>query len=305
MYEQEYRTNSNAAYAHTSYSFYYRSIARKRLLDDKRIKNREADILLFFDRFGDRIYKKIIIIFLLFFPMLEVIWNEYIALVLWDGQSIYSPLYMTFLSGSSIMVGKSFQIVYLWILPVYLLLATCDDVATDLSTGFRTALISRMGRKKYFWKNLFHSFLRGFGLIFTALAINLIQVCVLFRGGDYSRFDGTAENEANFFTFSLHHPLGINLVYILLAALLAGAVSAAGCSLLFVLKERVKVYPVIIIAWLFAVLWDPSLMLAAQPFSEESALRVLSVFLVTLGIYILFILAGIGKEIWFEKRQAN
>lgn len=272
----------------------------------KRIKiNGEDYMLFYFDRFADRTYKKIVILFLLFFPMLEIIWNEYVVLVLINGESMYSPFYMTFLAGSSVMVQKIFQIVYLWVLPIYLLIVACDDIAVDFVADYRIALISRLGKKQYFLKSLLTSFLVGFGLIFSGLMMNLLQVGVLFRGGNYSRFDVAGEKGKTFFSFSLHHPLITNLIYILLFSVLAGMVSAAGCSLLFVMKERAKVYPLIIALWIFAVLWDPSLMESIQPFNYEHVGDALPAYLIAFGMYFIIVLIGVGKEIWFGKKQIS
>ncbi|AJO21846.1 hypothetical protein KIY57_12855 [Heyndrickxia coagulans] len=59
----------------------------------------------------------------------------------------WDPAFAFFLTGSSRAHGA--QIVLIWFLPIYFLIAFSDDAILDYKLGYRNVVVNKIGIKKY------------------------------------------------------------------------------------------------------------------------------------------------------------
>ena len=88
------------------------------------------------------------IIFMLVIPILDIVQIYYQDIIKINGEMGKPyPLYVTFLSCYS--QGHIFQMIYLWFLPLYLLVIVGEECIVDYITGYKNILICKMGKNKY------------------------------------------------------------------------------------------------------------------------------------------------------------
>ena len=84
------------------------------------------------------------IIFMLVIPILDIVQIYYQDIIKINGEMGKPyPLYVTFLSCYS--QGHIFQMIYLWFLPLYLLVIVGEESIVDYITGYKNILICKMG----------------------------------------------------------------------------------------------------------------------------------------------------------------
>lgn len=115
--------------------------------------------------------KVLVIILMIAFPILEVF---QLVNQLKDFELTRSIYKLFFLSGAS--RGHLFQIIYLWLLPLYLLFIVADDSCADEKNGYKYVLISKVGRKKYLTEKWTMSFALSFSIMFISLILNVILI---------------------------------------------------------------------------------------------------------------------------------
>ena len=87
-------------------------------------------------------------------PFIDVILNWHEDFKGYEGyenliyENLSHPSFASFLSGSS--RGHVGQILMIWILPVYILIAYSDSGITDYKTGFKQCSLLRGSKKKYY-----------------------------------------------------------------------------------------------------------------------------------------------------------
>lgn len=86
-------------------------------------------------------FKLAVIVILFSLPILEVV---QIAWGVYQGLSIPNPNFATFLSLYTIR--HYLQRIMIWFLPLYLLVITSEDTLEDYSAGYRSILISKIGK---------------------------------------------------------------------------------------------------------------------------------------------------------------
>lgn len=89
------------------------------------------------------------IIFMLVIPILDIVQIYYQDIINGEIGKPY-PLYVTFLSCYS--QGHIFQMIYLWFLPLYLLVIVGEESIVDYITGYKNILICKMGKINIFYK---------------------------------------------------------------------------------------------------------------------------------------------------------
>ncbi|MCD7826198.1 MAG: hypothetical protein LUH14_09600 [Clostridiaceae bacterium] len=253
----------------------------------------------FLDRiFCDKI-KLTIILILILLPTADVF------IILFQSKTEILPyaLYATFLSGYS--KGHILQSLYLWFVPLYFLLITGDNCIEDYQTGYKSILVSKIGKASMIRKNLCISFMLPFLILVVGLTLNLIAAMIAFRngayspmGGEYAVYDALNMPETLLFKLSYTHPLSANLIYILAAAFLSGLISMVGTSFSLILHERKFVYSITFALWLGPLLMKNSSMLLFQPFSEYGFNVLMPIFLWITAIYVAIITA---VNIWEVK----
>lgn len=218
------------------------------------------------------------------------------------GAELPYPMYAAFLSLYS--RGHMLQLVYLWFLPMYLLVVVGEEAIEDFQTGYKNILICKKGKKSYIRSKLKGSFLSSFNIVAIGLLLNLILIqCVCFAGtnlrygGQYKIFDPTLMPETLLFELSYTHPLLTNVIYILITALFAGLIGMIGTMLSIILHDRKLVYSITFALWFIPILFKNSFMLVFQPFSEYGFNVIIPLILWTAGLYfILMIIMMMWEE---------
>ena len=256
------------------------------------------------------------IIFMLVIPILDIVQIYYQDIIICNGEmgNPY-PLYVTFLSCYS--QGHIFQMIYLWFLPLYLLVIVGEESIVDYITGYKNILICKMGKNKYIlqnqtisirnrwlqwcaWKNLF-----GIVWVYSRLGLNLILSQIVFNGGTKTRFDSEPLKYNSFvmiktflFEISYTHPLTTNIVYILITAIFAGVLGMMGAALAISIHERKMVYALTFAIWFIPILFKNSSMHIFQPFMEYDFNVIVPMAIWCIVLYILVIITAI---IWEKK----
>lgn len=236
--------------------------------------------------------KLLLAILLLLFPAIEALQIMYQVYIY--GDSMPYPLYATFLSCYT--RGHILHKLYFWFLPLYFLILVGDECIEDYDTGYKNIMIVKMGKRKYMKVRLLSSFLLPFFIVMCSLLLNLAAVCIIFRNGTYIKlseegakpgiYDVVSMPEALQFKLSYTHPLIANLIFMLIAAFLAGLISMAGASFAIAVHDRKIVYAVTFALWFVPVLMKNSSMLVLQPFSEYDFDVLAPIFLWMMGVYL-------------------
>lgn len=235
--------------------------------------------------------KKIILVFLMIIaPSLEIlqVLQEH-----WKyGVELPYPMYATFLSLYS--RGHIMQSLYLWFLPMYLLILVGEECIEDFKIGNKNILICRIGKKEYIKTKLKSGFLTSITVVGMGLLLNFILVQFAYiggthlrYGGDYMVYDAKLMPETILFEWSYRNPLLTNLAYIILTMLFAGLLGMLGTMLSIILHDRKLVYAITFSLWFVPILFKNSFMLVFQPFSEYGADTVIPLAVWIAGFYML------------------
>ena len=244
------------------------------------------------------------IIFMLVIPILDIVQIYYQDIIKINGEMGKPyPLYVTFLSCYS--QGHIFQMIYLWFLPLYLLVIVGEESIVDYITGYKNILICKMGKNKYILQKMKSAFIVSFAIVFVGLGLNLILSQIVFNGGTRTRFDAEPLKYDSFvmaetflFEISYTHPLTTNIVYILITAIFAGVLGMMGAALAISIHERKMVYALTFAIWFIPILFKNSSMHIFQPFMEYGFNVVVPVAIWCIVLYILVIITAI---IWEKK----
>lgn len=244
------------------------------------------------------------IIFMLVIPILDIVQIYYQDIIKINGEMGKPyPLYVTFLSCYS--QGHIFQMIYLWFLPLYLLVIVGEESIVDYITGYKNILICKMGKNKYILQKMKSAFIVSFTIVFVGLGLNLILSQIVFNGGTKTRFDSEPLKYNSFvmiktflFEISYTHPLTTNIVYILITAIFAGVLGMMGAALAISIHERKMVYALTFAIWFIPILFKNSSMHIFQPFMEYDFNVIVPMAIWCIVLYILVIITAI---IWEKK----
>lgn len=182
------------------------------------------------------------------------------------GATMLNPRFTTFLAGNTAGHGHMIQGVLLWFLPLYLIIIVAEDDIQDYKNGNKNILISRWGKKKYFYLNMKKSFIISFTVMIVTLITNFVITQILFHGGIHSPHNIVEAN--TFLKWSLKHPAVTNLGFIIMAAILAGIIGVTGSALSIAFHNRQIVYSITFLLWFIPCILKKSLMFSLQPFTE-------------------------------------
>lgn len=209
-------------------------------------------------------YKIILLIFLLVLPSLELTQHFYfISLEI----EACNPNYAFFLCHST---GHLFQRIFIMFLPLFYLALFGDDVINDYKTRYYTQIISRVGVKKYYREKFSFAFITPFIITVVSLLINL-GLCHLFfkNGTHFGGIDEFVEGSKSIaFVVSMKHPLITDLLYTILAGIVAGLCTIIVVSISMVLKNKKSAYPLSFIIWYCFYFLDVNISNLTQPFLE-------------------------------------
>ena len=234
------------------------------------------------------------IIFMLVIPILDIVQIYYQDIIKFNGEMGKPyPLYVTFLSCYS--QGHIFQMIYLWFLPLYLLVIVGEESIVDYITGYKNILICKMGKNKYILQKMKSAFIVSFAIVFVGLGLNLILSQIVFNGGTKTRFDS---EPLKYNSFVMIKTFLFEISYILITAIFAGVLGMMGAALAISIHERKMVYALTFAIWFIPILFKNSSMHIFQPFMEYDFNVIVPMAIWCIVLYILVIITAI---IWEKK----
>ncbi len=242
--------------------------------------------------------KLFMILFLILFPSVEILQVFYES---WKVErELPYAMYATFLSGYS--RGHVVQVLYLWFLPLYLLIINGEECIEEFQTGYKNVLVCKFGKRKYIRSKLQSAFLRSGCVVGIGLCLNFILVQIAYRGGRHLRYEGKYKvfdprimPETSLFEWSYTHPVWANIMYIAVAILFAALVGTVGTMLAIVLHDRRLVYAITFALWFVPIIFKNSFMFVFQPFCEYGLDVVLPLAFGVAGVFLLVI---VGMTVW-------
>lgn len=224
-----------------------------------------------------RIFKstrgRVVSMIFILLPFMDVILNWYEDFTGYEGyeyliyEDLSHPAFASFLSGSS--RGHVAQILLIWILPIYLLIAYSDSGITDFKTGFKNFDFLRTGKKNYFISKLSASFVFPSLLTFFSLIINFIVCNIIFHGGNsFNRMETDMDSNGFLFKITFNNPIISYFVYILVFSFISGLVGVFALSVSLISRNSFIAYPIAFFVWFLQIASKYSITYTIQPFIE-------------------------------------
>ena len=255
---------------------------------------------IFIERIWKNRFRNILTLIMLLLPTADLL------LYLYDiiAESGYAPIpdNAFFLTCNSDYLTFLTQHLFLWIMPLYGLILTCDDCIEDQRLKYDDMIIGRIGKKKYIHTHMIKSYIYMFFLTMTALLLNLLLCHILFQGGKFNIY-GEDFNTDLFYQWEKNNPLLTNLLFTLITSFFGGLIAVVGVMSSILLKSKKMIYGITMMMWIVPALQAKSLMLLFQPHSEYVLDTLIPIGLKTAMIYIVYITFVYGKEIIFEKKM--
>lgn len=216
---------------------------------------------------------KVIMIIFILLPLVDFIINWYVEFTGYEGyeyliyEDLSHPSYASFLSGSS--QGHVAQILLIWILPIYFLIAYSDSGITDYKTGFKNFTFLRTGKRNYYTSKLIVSFIFPALITFLSLMINFILCNIIFHeGNSFGGMEFDANSNGYLFSISYHNPIISYIIYIFIFAFISGLVSIFSLCVSLISRNSFIAYPTVFFIWFLQIALKYSITYTIQPFIE-------------------------------------
>jgi hypothetical protein len=250
--------------------------------------------------------KKIAICLIIFIPILDVIigmishygrfFTEFESYGTKDGilnllEMAHRPKYSYFLTGKT--QGHIAQILLIWLLPIYMLLACGDKKVGEEKVGYSMLLSTRTSVKIIFKGKLINGFIVGFSTVFISMIINCV-LChiVFFKGKEDGNIENLAQYMGSIFKATVNHPYLVYLIYILLFSVLAGLCMVMCISISYIFKDYKILYGISIGIWLYNIMHKYTLVNIVQPYIEYGFKYMAISFTIFLSMVIVSVVAG-------------
>ncbi len=234
------------------------------------------------------------IMILLIFPSLEILMfvKQFLSM------GVYYPEECFFLRSNSIMNHHMLQNVFIWPFPLYMISLFSIMHWKERKSGYETAVISRMGKKRYLRENLLLSFGAGFSIIFLSMLLNQIFTFLAFNGGKLTRIENDKLIYDGFLKWQIAHPILDNILFSLIISFVAGIVAMAATMCALRLKDIKIVFGLILAIWFALFEKKNSIALLFQPMSEYSVGTIVPLFLEVTVVYfgVIFLVYVMGKR---------
>ncbi len=252
--------------------------------------------MFFLEKLWKNKFRNAMFVLILIYPLIETL----VFAKSFTTQGVYRPEECFFLRCNTVGYKHLFQVLLLWPLPMYLLTLFSSMYWNENKTGYRNAIISRIGKKKYIKKGLLLSFGGAFVLVMTSMCLNMLVSFLLFNGGRITRIEMEIINDS-FLKWQILHPWMANLLFSFILAFVAGIVAMAGTACTIMSTNLKNVYGVIMAAWFVLLLKKDSIVLLFQPVSEYSIDTLGPIFVETVILFTTIGCAAYYKEIKSEK----
>ena len=139
--------------------------------------------------------------------------------------------------------------IYIWFLPLYLLIISGEDSLEDYDTGYKNILVTCSGKKNYVKKKAAYSFMVSAIIVFISLIINYIAVIIIFRPGGYVSWTMEDVEPGYVIYYATLYPVISNIINILLISLFAGMIGMIGNLMAVAIHNRKIVYGITFLIW--------------------------------------------------------
>lgn len=160
-----------------------------------------------------------------------------------------NPAYFSLISGGYFY---SLSIVYFYMMPIFLMIAYCDNYVRERKQGVTLLQYTKQGRKKYFFSKITVAFLFPVIICGVPNLINLfINTVFLYGGTNFSGLQTYTESEIGGLMFwSINHPYTTYFIFLLMNLIVCGLLSIMCQSLCFIFKDNKIVYLLSLVMWI-------------------------------------------------------
>lgn len=210
------------------------------------------------------------------------------------------PAMLSLLSGQA---GLIFYALFVWLLPITLMILYCDKIIKEESTGIKNIYLSKCSRKKFFMSKLSVSFLLPSIYCGIPLLTNLLISIVLNKEG--SSFFGLEQMEIEnigwFWYNSIRHPYIAWFIYFLSALFVFGLLGVMCQSVAVITSDNKTAYIASFAVWITFFCSKYNITMIIQPYTEYDytyGIKALGCFLpcVVISVLAAYIKAVVKKD---------
>ena len=179
--------------------------------------------------------------------------------------------YLTFLTGGASHV---LQILLIWLMPIWILLAVGDRYIEDVKLGFSSLISTRYGMGRYVRKLVATTFVTSFLLYFIPLLMNYGFALVL--GWNVPKMEGIGRLHYEMLRYdqrpmaqmAWYQPGLVNIMFLLSTCFLAGVLGTVSVCISLVFADKRVVYSFMFVFWFGQIILPKSVIDVVQPFTE-------------------------------------
>ncbi|MFC6385740.1 hypothetical protein ACFP7A_03910 [Sporolactobacillus kofuensis] len=169
------------------------------------------------------------------------------------------------------------QILMLWFLPIYILIMVSEYYIQDVQSNSQSIHILKVGKRKYFGRQLIFSFIVAFSVMLISLLINFLLVWLINYNGTQDPYTAALPQlskiinqhpEFMYSYFIIANQTLANLIFILLVSVIVGVLGSGLTAICFFFPKRVYAYFLAFALWFLDITGDHAVMIVFQPFNE-------------------------------------
>lgn len=160
-----------------------------------------------------------------------------------------NPAFISLLSNNT---NIHYTLIFLWIMPILLILSFANNCNTEKKTGLKNIYYIKSKRNAYWGSKIVVSFLYSFIVCIIPLIINLLLNYLFLHGGDYFFMMETYPEEVigEYVYFSIRHPYLVYIGYILSTSLVVGLLGVFCQSVCLIVNDDKLPYIIVFAIWI-------------------------------------------------------
>lgn len=166
--------------------------------------------------------------------------------------------------------------IYIWFMPVFLILAYCEKYITERKKGIVNVYLSKTNKKKFFFSKILSSFIISAVFSGVPLLINLgMNIVLMHNGTGFLGLEEYSKEELGEYLYnSMQHPYSSWFLYFISFILVMGLLGTMCEAFCFIFRDSKLAYIVSLALWMinFAT---PAICIndAIQPLQPESTIE--------------------------------
>lgn len=249
--------------------------------------------------------KNLIILFLIFWPSVQIIFT-FINLLNDPQMYVIAPNQAAIIYDFNFgkIAENLFAGVYMYSIPIVIVMLNSEDCIDDQTSHLKNSIVTRIGLKKYVILHLLKSFFVGFILVFCGLMLNLLLVHIVYRGGLFTGLSRDFYDHDAYWTWMLNHQTLTNIIHITIYAFLAGLISLVGTITALQVRNKKIIYAVCVVMWAFLYINPYSIEVLIKSFRFIELKFQIIAFILTVTLCVLYVSIGLGRLIYNEKKNS-